>query len=684
MTRVALASLLFLLSAALRAQTRELYTDWDTFLSEFLDTETASGDDDDAALDALCTHLEQLAAAPLDLNAATREDLLDLPFLDGAQVDSLLRYRERHGRFATLGELMFVAGLDARTRRWLSLFAALPEAAATPTSWRKRLFGGRHRLETRLDILLYTCAGDPRGPSDYASLYPQNAFLGNRLAHVVRYRYDEPAGLVRYGLTLEKDAFEPFGTDGARPYDYVSGYLSLRLPAQRGMWLAGDFETHFGQGLLLGSGFMPSLRAAAMHGGNSATPFRPHTSTDENAFFRGAAVEWRAGRLHIQAFGSLSRRDATPTGRDSVTVWLTSGLHRSPTERARRHNVKVAVGGARIGLQGRGFSLGAGGYGAHFDRTFAPPLRAYNKYYLRGRKAGGFEVDYRLRRGRFSVEGEAAFDARLNPATVHTLRCVPRAGLSLTASARAFSPRYVSVFGRYPAENSRLQNECGLLFDFSCDYSRRWAFEACVDLFRFPQPAYRVSFPSNGMEAWAEVRHATGRRLALGLRYKVRARAYDVSARESNLLVYEQTHRARLRADIDGRYVRLTAAVDGVCHTSPVAPAALGGMLSLRAATAEARRWRASLFGALFSGDSSDAVLYAFEPALRYQHRLAAYRGRGAALSGTATFGFGRTLTLGLRAACLRYFDRTTQRSGALQIFSPAKTDLALQVQWTL
>lgn len=163
MTRVALASLLFLLSAALRSQTRELYTDWDTFLSEFLDSETASGDDDDTALDALCQRLELLAAAPLDLNAATREDLLGLPFLNETQADSLLRYRERRGRFVTLGELMFVTGLDARTRRWLSLFVRLLPETVPPAPLRQRLFGGRHRLETRLDIpLLYARRRPPR------------------------------------------------------------------------------------------------------------------------------------------------------------------------------------------------------------------------------------------------------------------------------------------------------------------------------------------------------------------------------------------------------------------------------------------------------------------------------------------------------------------------------------------
>ncbi|MCF0235819.1 MAG: helix-hairpin-helix domain-containing protein, partial [Bacteroidaceae bacterium] len=66
--------------------------------------------------------LETLHHQPLDLNSATRTDLLALPFLAPAQVDSLLSYRERIGHFTSLGDLMLVHSLGFIERRWLSLF----------------------------------------------------------------------------------------------------------------------------------------------------------------------------------------------------------------------------------------------------------------------------------------------------------------------------------------------------------------------------------------------------------------------------------------------------------------------------------------------------------------------------------------------------------------------------------
>lgn len=683
MTRVTLATFFLLLSVSLTAQTHETYTDWDTFLFEFLDNSSDTEDESIPTVETLCQRLEQLAAAPLNLNTATREDLLELPFLDSSQADSLLAYRERRGCFLTLGELMFVSGLDSRTRRWLSLFVQAIPASEKQPSLCERLFRGQHRLETRLDVPLYTRAGDPRGPSDYPALHPQNAFLGNRLGHIVRYRYDTPSGQVRYGLTLEKDSGEPFGTDGTRPYDYVSAYFFLRTPSRRWQLLAGDFEVHFGQGLLLGNGFLFNKRMAAARGDNNGTAFRPHTSTDENNFFRGTAAEMRFGRLRLQLFGSLGRRDATAIGGDSVTTWLSSGLHRSRTERLRRHNVGILAGGARLSWHTHRLNLALGGYGAHFDKTFAPPERPYNKYYLRGRSAGGFQTDYHVRLKRFTVEGEAALDSRLHLATTHTLHFMPRSGLTLLATGRSFSPRFVSVFGRSLAENSRLQNEYGLSAGISCTRSRQLAFEAFADFFRFPRPVWRASSSSQGFEAWAELRGTPRQKISLSLRYKIKVRKYDIPDHEK-MMAYGQTQRTRLRIMLAFRRLDVSVAADGVCHTEQISSPQWGWMLSARCGTAHTRRFRYTLFSAFFSGGRSATALYAFEPALHYQHSLSSYRGRGFCLASTAQARIAGRLTAGLRAACLRYLDRDTQGSGAMLIDSPLSTDLSLQLMWTL
>lgn len=681
MTRAAAAVFLFFCGMSLSAQSREVFIDWTTFLSEYLaDSPPDDGDDEAGRAEARCRRLEQLAAAPLDLNRATRDDLLELPFLSRAQADSLLAYRLRRGRFVTPGELMFVSGLDVRTRRWLSLFVRTDEPAGPGATLRRRLFRGRHRLETRLDVPLYARAADRNGSADYVAAHPRNAFLGNRLAHIARYRYDEPDGHVRYGLTLEKDAGEPFGRYGARPYDYVSAYFLYRPPSRRWTLLAGDFDAHFGQGLLLGGGFLPGKRVITSRGGLGRAAFGPHTSADECRFFRGLAGEMRLGNFALQLFGSLGRRDATPVGADSVSAFDGSGLHRSAAERARRRNTRVSAFGARLGWSVRNLKLALGGYGACFDRTFAPPLRPYNRYYLRGRSAGGIEADYRVGLRRAELEGEVALDGRGHPAMLHMLRLAPRDGLSVLFSVRSYSPRFVSVFGRTLSESSHLQNERGLLSALNWVCSRRLALEAGADFFRFPRPSWRASGPAQGLEAWAEVRTSPSGGLALALRYRFRTRPYDVTGREG-LMVYNQTHRLRLSAGI-GRRKAVSVGLDGVCHADRLAPARWGGMFSVRGATSPERRFRLTAFGALFAGGRSSTALYAFEPVLRDQYGLVAYRGRGFSLAVAAGARLARGLSAGARVAWLHYFDRRTQGSGPTRVDSPDRPAVSLQLQW--
>ena len=78
---------------------------WADFIDNYL-----NGEGEEAETEEQIALFEELHRAPLDVNAATRSELLQLPFVTEAQADSLLAYRERKGGLRSLGELMFVRG----------------------------------------------------------------------------------------------------------------------------------------------------------------------------------------------------------------------------------------------------------------------------------------------------------------------------------------------------------------------------------------------------------------------------------------------------------------------------------------------------------------------------------------------------------------------------------------------
>ena len=150
---------------------RDLY-DWDDFVEEYTsDVERAEEED-------LQLHLQELkerSEHPLNINTASVEDLLQLPFLSEAQIEQIHAYIYLHGQMQTLAELRLVPLIDEVTRRRISLFVcAEPEQQDT----KDRLFGYlRNDFSTRLDVPLYYRKGQLQ----------DNGYRGDPLYHRIRY-----------------------------------------------------------------------------------------------------------------------------------------------------------------------------------------------------------------------------------------------------------------------------------------------------------------------------------------------------------------------------------------------------------------------------------------------------------------------------------------------------------------
>jgi competence protein ComEA len=65
-------------------------------------------------------HCSRAKKPRLDINLATREQLLLLPGMDAALADAIIKYRQDYGGFRTLAELKSAMGLDAATYKHLA------------------------------------------------------------------------------------------------------------------------------------------------------------------------------------------------------------------------------------------------------------------------------------------------------------------------------------------------------------------------------------------------------------------------------------------------------------------------------------------------------------------------------------------------------------------------------------
>ena len=126
MNRFSLLIIAFIFSVhTVHAQMPErAYITWDDFVQEYIE-EQDDEEEQEPQFDAeTIAWLEQLSQLPYQINRVGRSELLQLPFLNEMQVDSLISYRNAKRGILALGELQLIKGFDYFTRRYLSLFVA--------------------------------------------------------------------------------------------------------------------------------------------------------------------------------------------------------------------------------------------------------------------------------------------------------------------------------------------------------------------------------------------------------------------------------------------------------------------------------------------------------------------------------------------------------------------------------
>jgi len=670
--RIVFIGWLFVCSSALIAQTNAKMT-WEEFCEDYFQGKEEGGGDEDN----LISLLENITSSPLNLNTASREELLLLPFLGEEQVDSILSFRSRKHDLWSWGDLMMIRGMDYETRRYLSLFAFVGDVPRDKTSFGEMLRKGKHEVESRLDIPFYKRVGYELPTKDEFLQNPNRLYLGNGLANVVRYRYRWKQN-VRYGSTFQKDAGEPFGKGKNIPYDYNSAYIYYKPCNERYEIVLGDYELSQGQGLLLGNGFFSGLGLLLDAPRRNNAVFRPHTSGEENMFFRGAALRiflkrgWR-----IAAFLSRHKLDALIEN-DSVRSLQTSGLHRTLAEIERKHSLGSTVTGGRISREKSKWGWGISGYYAHFDLPFSPQPRAYNRYYLRGKVAAGVSLDWFFKMKRWSLRGEGAADRRMHLALTQTFRYDPFQDLDFVLQHRHFSPRFVAPFAKAFERGSRVANEHGLLLGAKYHY-KRCSFRTYLDLFYFPTSTYLADGASHGAEFMLQGTYRFSPFCSLLFRYKINSRQRNI-VKYDELLEYVSSHRFRLSAILSRPKFQLCASTDLTLAGKQTARNSFGWMASLRGTYKPSGRFSIGAFGGFFFTDDYRSACYAYEPQLLYAYSMPAFFHHGfrlAILTRVRTWNGG---TLGLRYGILHYFDQDFISTGAQRINSSTKQDLSLQM----
>jgi len=611
---------------------------------------------------------------PLNINTATKEDLARFSFLTAEQVEAVLAYIYRYGPMKTLGELQLISELDYESRNFLCLFVYIGPVEENTNRFQVKnlLKSGKHTLITRMDIPLYQRDGFKSYSDEELLKNPNKKYLGNALYHSLRYGY-VCKNRIFWGFGAEKESGEPFGNYGNWSYDAFSFHFFCRDYGYIKTLALGDYKLSFGEGVVLNTGF--SLGKSDMPFSSCPQGIRRHASVAGDDVLRGAAATINWGKVDISFFYSRQKRDATLTGKDSVSALRKEGYHRTLSEIERKHNLTAQLAGGNVtGILGK-FRLGFTGYYLHYNKTFVTGGALYRQYHPQGRNFGVGGVNYAFRGYRLFLSGETAYSSNRNGwATLNKASYRINGRYRLMLLQRFYSYKYHSFYGAAFAEESSLRNESGWYAGLeSCplDYLHVTAY---VDFFYSPWPRYTMTHSSAGQEGALQLRYTGSKKMNVLFRYRIK------NKEKSDVRYF--SHRMKMQMNyMPFRKAETQTTLLLHCRNGKDHRKSRGyGCVQTVKYKAVKDRMHLSLSGAYFDTDDYESRLYFYEPGLLYTFYYPAYYGRGVRTAVRLRRKWNNWMLIG-KYGFTHYFDRDEIGSGTQRIPHSSQSDISMQLK---
>lgn len=503
---------------------------------------------------------ELMELFPIDLNTATKENLILVPGISIKLVNSILEHRPKNG-FSTSEDLLSIPGIGP-----ITLSRINPWVTVNQRGSRGRLrssgLNALHYLRFQQSFPVSTGyrskdGEPPTYPGSPSRLYHRQAIITDR---------------VTANLTQVKLPGEPVRKpQGA---DFTSANLQITGLGPIKQLVTGDYTLRFGQGLVVWS-------AASFGKGGPAhnAPYRrargitPYQSSGQIRFFRGAATDISLRKekknssaparteLLLTAFYSKRNKSAVELDGDTIRPPSSNPYHRTDTERSRRHNTREFVHGANLLIRNNEWSLGATYFSFELDRPVIPHPQSSPCQGSTNQSLGTY---FDAQKGRLKLFGEYA--AGISNCGSHknmqqqsplTSRSAWIAGLSgeMTEnldwifSLRSFGRDYWSEYGNGFGEGSGVPaNQKGWYMGFRVRPTSRLMIQSFLDRFVFPAPRRGHTRSSSGYETMLHATYRSGprRNLQLRIRYK------NTYAEFENHDDWNRSYR------ISGRYARLS------------------------------------------------------------------------------------------------------------------------------
>ena len=662
----AIFTLVILLSLAANVNAE---TEWEKWLDGIM----LDGEYSEASYEELYDNLLDFQRNGINVNAATREQLLALPFLSDQQVMDIMEYIYQHGAMKSINELMPIESIDYSTRQLLQefLYAGDKPDKGFP-SMRNIIKWGKNELSLYAKIPTYERVGDS----------PEGDYLGYPYKFWARYSFSY-ADNVRVGIMASQDAGEPFFSGVNKTgFDQYSAFVQLNGIGRVETLVAGRYSIAAGMGLTINSAFSLGKTAILQNMGRQRNALRPFTSASESGYLQGAAATIRlSDALCVTPFLSYRKTDATLNDDGTVSSLIYTGYHRSQSEINKKNNTSISVAGADARWTHGDLSLGATAIYTHLDRPLSPNKTAvYKRIYPEGSDFFNASLNYSWIHYPFNISGESAINEKGAIATLNTLGWHLSQYVELMGIYRFYSFNYYSPHANSFSEGGKTQNESGIYIGMK--WQPRYGLEimAYTDFAYFVWPRYGVSQSSYANDNVINCSWKTGSWQFSG-RYRLHLRQKD--SKSVSGLSWQAEHRLRIGAEwtADRWTSRSQLDVSSAPSSSSNKSVSQGYMLTENIGY-DTGKWKLYAGGKYFHTDSYDSRLYSYERAMPHTFSYPAYFGHGIRYSLVAIWSPVPALQFTAKAAVTNYFDRSTISSGQQQINASSACDIEVGLRW--
>jgi len=618
------------------------------------------------------------ALEKININDLSPEVAFVILKMSDYQYYQLQKYIAENGFLVSIYELASVEGFTIEYVQRIELYIM---AAAVDKSRKltfKSLFKRpKHKLLIRYVQVLEKKAGYDKGRNTH--------YVGSPQQYAFRYNFSANEHIT-LGFSGKKNAGEEFFKGSQKQgFGFYSFHLQVKKIGVLQSVIAGDYRLHFGQGLIMGTGFMNSSSGEIRKTGAVQ---RPVTAMSQSNFLRGITLQ--LGNYKYSGVVFFGHRffdgnvvEVEPDIFAFEGAISNTGLHRTETELSKRNALFNTVYGAHFRANFKTFKIGTQIMRSEFSLPVIPSARPYQNFDFSGKGLCNASIDYQVLIKHHILFGEVAASSTKGYAILQGAIFKIDSRMKLSSLFRHFSNNFAALDGNPYSKNSKLNNETGLLLTSEVILSKKVNMIAFFDIYQFRWLRYLIDKPLSYLDASLRFDVSVSRNCALLVRYNYKTPNKNFREEHPyNQILEMQQHRLRVVFSYSFlQYLQFKSEVSGVLNRNKHNKENRFGLLAYQdfgviiSKTGLDLRVRF----ALFDTDTYDERLYAYENDLTYTFTINSYYYRGCKGYLILKWKY-RWFEIQGKISRLFFFNQNQISSGLELIDAPHKTEVKLQI----